>query len=127
VGPPDSPVVHRTVTVHCPVRLLAPALTLCAQSHTVHRSCSCCRRPLAQLAVAPLGTPDSPVNYSGVAPLIPEASELEIIHPGAPNTVRWHTGQSGAPDQGSLRLLCSFLFEPFLLTLYWFIMNLWHL
>jgi hypothetical protein len=22
-GPPDSPVVHQTVTVHCPVRLLA--------------------------------------------------------------------------------------------------------
>jgi hypothetical protein len=27
VGTPDSPVVHRTVIVHCPVRLLAPALT----------------------------------------------------------------------------------------------------
>jgi hypothetical protein len=27
-GPSDSPVVHRTVTIHCPVRLLAPALTL---------------------------------------------------------------------------------------------------
>jgi hypothetical protein len=54
------------------------------------------------------------VNYSGVAPQIPEASELEGIHPGAPDTVRWHTGQSGALDQGSLRLLCSFLFEPFL-------------
>jgi hypothetical protein len=26
-GPPDSPVVHRTVTVHCPVCLLAPVLT----------------------------------------------------------------------------------------------------
>jgi hypothetical protein len=26
-GPPDSPVVHRTVTVHCPVRLLAPVPT----------------------------------------------------------------------------------------------------
>jgi hypothetical protein len=26
-GPPDSPVVHRTVTVHCPVHLLAPVLT----------------------------------------------------------------------------------------------------
>jgi hypothetical protein len=25
---PDSPVPHRTGTVHCPVRLLAPALTL---------------------------------------------------------------------------------------------------
>jgi hypothetical protein len=27
MGPPDSPVVHRTGPVHCPVRLLAPALT----------------------------------------------------------------------------------------------------
>jgi hypothetical protein len=75
-------------------------------------------------------TPDSPVNYSGVAPQIPEASELELIHPdhpGASDTVWWHTRQSGAPDQGSLRLLRSFLFEPFLLTLYWFIVNLWHL
>jgi hypothetical protein len=27
-GPSDSLVVHRTVVVHCPVRLLAPALTL---------------------------------------------------------------------------------------------------
>jgi hypothetical protein len=61
-------------------------------------------------------TPDSPVNYSRVAPQIPEARELERIHPGAPDTVRWHTGQSGAPDQGSLRLLCSFLFEPFSLN-----------
>jgi hypothetical protein len=44
-GPPDSPVVHRTVTVHCPVRLMVPALTLRAQStlFTVHF----CRRPLA--------------------------------------------------------------------------------
>jgi hypothetical protein len=53
-GPPDSPVVHRTGPVHCPVRFLAPALTLLAQSalFTVH--CSRCRRPLAQIAVAPL-------------------------------------------------------------------------
>jgi hypothetical protein len=26
-GPPDSPMVHRTCPVQCPVRLLAPALT----------------------------------------------------------------------------------------------------
>jgi hypothetical protein len=44
--PPDSPVLHRTVTIHCPVRLLAPALTLRAQTRTVH--CCFCRRPLAQ-------------------------------------------------------------------------------
>jgi hypothetical protein len=66
-GPPDSLVVHRTVTVHCPVRLLAPALTLRAQSRTVHCSYSFCRRPLAQIAVAPL----------------------------AHRTVRCYTGQSG--------------------------------
>jgi hypothetical protein len=36
--------------------------------------------------------PDSPVNYSGVAPQISEASELELIHPGAPDTVWWCTG-----------------------------------
>jgi hypothetical protein len=31
-------------------------------------------------------TPDSPVNNSGVAPQISEASELEEIHPGAPDS-----------------------------------------
>jgi hypothetical protein len=44
------------------------------------------------------GTPDSPVNYSGAAPGKPEGEEFELIHPGAPDTVRWHTGLSGAPD-----------------------------
>jgi hypothetical protein len=44
------------------------------------------------------------MNYSGVAPQIPKASKFELIHPGTPDTVRWHTGQSGALDQGSLQL-----------------------
>jgi hypothetical protein len=26
----------------------------------------------------------------------------QLYGPGAPDTVRWHTGQSGAPDQGTL-------------------------
>jgi hypothetical protein len=91
-------VVHCTGPVHCPVRYLTSALTLRAQSalFTVH--CSHCRRLLAHVAVAPLGTPDSPVNYSGVAPKIPEGGEFGVDLPGAPDTVRWHTGQSGAPD-----------------------------
>jgi hypothetical protein len=72
-----------------------------------------CRQPLAQLAVAPLAhrtvrcytgqsgaTPDSPVNYSGVAPRKLESSKFGMIHLGVLDTVRWHTGQSGAPDQG---------------------------
>jgi hypothetical protein len=103
-GPPDIPVVHRTGPVHCPVRHLAPALT---SAHAV--ALFIVHYRLLQTTVGVVsrcsaGTPDSPVNYSGVAPRKPEASKLELIHPGAPDTVRWHTGQSGAPDQGCLRL-----------------------
>jgi hypothetical protein len=58
---------HRTVPVHCLVRLLAPALTLRALSAHCSRTVHFCIRLLALLAVAPHGTPDSPVNYSGVA------------------------------------------------------------
>jgi hypothetical protein len=35
-GLPDSPVVHRTVTIHCLVRLLALLWLLRAQARTVH-------------------------------------------------------------------------------------------
>jgi hypothetical protein len=54
-------------------------------------------------------TPDSLVNYSGVALQKPEDEQFRVDLPGASDTVRWHTGQSGAPDQGSLRLF----FAPF--------------
>jgi hypothetical protein len=46
-------------------------------------------------------SPDSPVNYSGAASHFPEGEEFSVEFPGAPDTVRWHTGQSGAPDQGA--------------------------
>jgi hypothetical protein len=49
-------------------------------------------------------TPDSPVNYSGGHFQKPEGGKFGVDLPGAPDTVRWHTGQSGAPEQGSLRL-----------------------
>jgi hypothetical protein len=45
-----------------------------------------------------------PVNYSGEPPRIPEGEQFGVGVPGAPDTVRWHTGQSGAPDQGTLWL-----------------------
>jgi hypothetical protein len=50
------------------------------------------------------GAPDSLVNYSGAPLKIPEGEELGVEFPSAPDTVWWCTGQSGAPDQGSLRL-----------------------
>jgi hypothetical protein len=92
----------------------------------------------AQIAVTPLvhqtvrwytrksgGTPKSPVNYSGAVPGKPEAEEFGVYDPwctghcsvvhrtlfgGAPDTVRWCTGQSGVPDQRTLRFpFCSCL------------------
>jgi hypothetical protein len=59
-----------------------------------------------------LGAPDSPVNYSGVPLDFPEGEEFSVKSPGAPDTVRWHTGQSGAPDQGTLRLSLAHFVEP---------------
>jgi hypothetical protein len=110
-GPPDSLVVHRTGPVDCPVRRLARALT----STRAVAHCSTfnvlCRRPLARSSRCSAGTPDSPVltpnspvNYSGAAPRIPKGEQFRVEFPGAPNTVRWCIGQSGAPDQGTLRL-----------------------
>jgi hypothetical protein len=44
------------------------------------------------------GTSDSLVNYSGARPEKPESGELDVVQ-------SWCTGQSGAPDQGTLRFL----------------------
>jgi hypothetical protein len=61
------------------------------------------RSPLGHRTVSG-DAPDSPVNYSEAPLKIPEDEEFSLKSPGAPDTVRWHTGQSGAPDQGTLRL-----------------------
>jgi hypothetical protein len=44
------------------------------------------------------------VNYSEAPLKILEGEEFSLKSSGAPDTVLWHTGQSGAPDQGTLRL-----------------------
>jgi hypothetical protein len=41
---------------------------------------------------------------------------LRSTFPGAPDTVRWCTGQSGAPDQGASGWSFAPLFEPFFLV-----------
>jgi hypothetical protein len=72
-------------------------------------------------------TPDSPVNYSRAPLDFPESDEFDLESSGAPDTVRWCTGQSGAPDQRCLRLtLCSFV-EPNTWSFYWLSVNFWHL
>jgi hypothetical protein len=98
---------HRTVrwctgqalfTVRC-------AIWLCSDSGAHYSAFNAfCRRPLVRSSCCSAGTPDSPVNYSGAASRIPEGEQFGVEVPGAPDTVRWCTGQSGAPDQGTLRL-----------------------
>jgi hypothetical protein len=90
--PPDSPVVHQIGPVHCPVRNLAPALTSAraVALFTVH--CRLSQTTVGVVAVAPHSTPDSPVNYSGVAPRIPEGGKFRVDLPSAPDSVRWCTG-----------------------------------
>jgi hypothetical protein len=57
----------------------------------------------------------------------PEGGKFGVDLPGAPDTVRLCTGQSGAPDQGSLRLSFNPFFWTLSWTFYWFVLNLWHL
>ena len=129
MGAPDSPVRHRIVSgapSHHPVVRAWSWSTVGGSVLMWHRTVRCRTgqsgapltaaltsaavlftlqsRPLRADSRCSAGAPDSPVNYSGAAPGKPEAKEFELIHPGAPDTVRWHTGQSGAPDQGTLRL-----------------------
>jgi hypothetical protein len=68
------------------------ALTL----HELSAHYSRCRRPLeSTVALASrcsIGTPDSQVNYSVVAPQKPKGGNFDGVRPWAPDTVRWCTG-----------------------------------
>jgi hypothetical protein len=67
------------------------------------------------------------VNYSEAPLDFPEGEKFSVKSPGALDTVRWHTGQSGAPDQGCLRLTLALFVEPNSWSFYWLSVNLWHL
>jgi hypothetical protein len=102
-------VVHRTVTVACPVRISfliwrSRPLQLRAGWRTGHcpvhtgqsgapsRSLArATRRPrIARptVALAAVGSPDSPVNYSRTPPKSPESGQFTGSQPAPPDTVR---------------------------------------
>jgi hypothetical protein len=121
LGPPDSPVVHRTVTVHCPMRLLAPALTLREMSAHCSVHCSLLQTTVGAVAIAPHVTPDSPVLHRTVRWIIaewlsknPKLSSSELI------SLMHRTLSGGTPDspvrqtRTTFGWFCSFLFEPYL-------------
>jgi hypothetical protein len=119
LGAPDSPVLHRTITVYYLVRLLA-LLWLCVNClRTVHVVSRPLKLTVVLATIAPLGTPDSPVTHRTVRWIIaerlsrnPKVESSACTDLGTPDTVRWHTGQFDAPDQGTLRFLLLLSFEP---------------
>jgi hypothetical protein len=70
-------------------------------SRLVEAAVAWCKVAVAPLAHRTLSgaSPDSPVNYSGAASHFSEGGKFSFEFPRALDTVRWHTGQSGAPDQ----------------------------
>ena len=70
-------------------------------------------RPLAHRTVR--CTPDSPVNFSRTPSANSRERPLRPRQPGAPDTVRCTTGQSGAPDRNSLLAVHSQLTSSLLL------------
>ena len=132
-GAPDSLVHHRTSTVHCPVRISFlkwhnRPLQNCSRWRTEHcpvhtGQSGAPSRPLAgatrrariarpTVALAAVGSPDSPVNYSRTPLKFSREWPVRQSWPGAPNTVRCTTGQSGVPDRAESWLLQP---SPFLL------------
>jgi hypothetical protein len=129
-GAPDSPVRHRTATVACSVLDFLPnraQSTLAASGPLAHRTQSRAHRtvrcPLpivgattcrAKIVWPTVGAgdrwltgqsgapPDSPVNYSRTPSSKPESGEFTADQPGAPDTVRCTTGQSGVPSRAGV-------------------------
>jgi hypothetical protein len=62
------------------------ALTLRAQTRTIHCSLLLLQTTVGTVAVASHGTPDSSTNYSGVALQKPEAEQFSVDLPGAPDS-----------------------------------------
>jgi hypothetical protein len=62
--------------------------------------------------------PDSPVNYSRTPPQFLESGQFTGVQPGAPDTVRCTTGQSGVPDWAESWLLRAKFFSSVLFSDY---------
>jgi hypothetical protein len=127
LGPPDNPMVHRTVTVHCLVRLLAPDLTLRALSTNYSRTVHLLQTTVGAVAIAPHGTPDSPVLHRTVRWIIPEWLSKNLKLSSSELFSLVHRTLSSAPDQGSLQLVLLLSFWTLSWTFYWIVLNLWHL
>jgi hypothetical protein len=84
-----EPLAHRTVW--CPHQTVGPATR---HARITRPTVGSAHRWLTGQSGAP---PDSPVNYSRTPPSSSREQPVDQRQPGAPDTVRCTTGQSGAP------------------------------
>jgi hypothetical protein len=107
---------------HCSVS--GAPLTLCFALPRTVAHCSfvlqLLQATIARNSCCSAGAPESPVAHRIVRWIIaeragehPRVADLGLYGPGAPDTVRWHTGQSGAPDQGTLGFFAPLYLNPF--------------
>jgi hypothetical protein len=136
-GTTDSPVHHWTSTVHCLVRISfhswrSRPLDLRAGWRTGHSpvhtgQSGAPSRPLAwatrhariarpTVALVAVGSPDSLVNYSRTPPTNSREWPVRQSWPGAPDTVRCTTRQSGVPGRAESWLLQPSPFPIFLFS-----------
>jgi hypothetical protein len=100
VGPRDR-LAHRTLSgAHRTVRCAQPTV-----------GATTCRAKIARPTVGAGGRlftgqssapPGSPENYTRTSPSKPESGEFTADQPGAPDTIRCTTGQSGVPSRAGV-------------------------
>jgi hypothetical protein len=152
MGTPDSLVRHRTGTVRCAVRCHVSrplgfgasrpfeALSSCGTGHSgapwlpAVTLFICESRPLRAENRCSAGSSDSLVAHRTVQWIIVERAFVfsrvagwHMYSPGAPDTVRWHTRQSGAPILSTPKFFALFQIESLTWISYWFVLNLMHL
>jgi hypothetical protein len=98
-----EPLAHRTLsgahrTVRCPLLTVGSAMRRTRITRPTVGSADCW---LTGQSGAP---PDSPVIYSRMPLITSQGQPVDRLRPGAPDTVRCTTGQSGAPRPSCLWL-----------------------
>jgi hypothetical protein len=117
-----EPLVHQTLsgayrTVRCPLPTVGSATCLAQIAQPTVGPADRWRTGQSGAHRTVRCTPDSPVNYSCTSPMNSREWPVRSSQPGAPDTVRCTTGQSGAPRQRWLWLKQGNLF-PFSFLLF---------
>jgi hypothetical protein len=117
---------HRTLSgAHRTVRCPLPTI---GAGHASPADCAADRCAGGHWLTGQSGAPpDSPVNYSCTPPNFPESGLFTGVQPGASDTIRCTTGQSGVPDRAELWLYSANTFAFLFFSLFLCFQHLDHI